>query len=83
VMYPGNKAAYQIDGAVTCGNHLISIFEVKDEIGSTKAEPYAQAILYYTHSGRDGSEAYSTFNVPCLIVSVFGLILLSSLAVKC
>jgi len=31
-------------------SRLTVIIELKEEIGSTGAEPYAQAILYYAHS---------------------------------
>jgi hypothetical protein len=41
---------FQTDGAIEYGDHLTSIFVVKNEIGGTGAEPYTQAILYYHHS---------------------------------
>jgi hypothetical protein len=66
---------FQTDGAIECGKRLISIIEVKGEIGSKGAEPFAQAILYYHHdaSQMSGKPEYLLFNFPCLIVTVFGL----------
>jgi hypothetical protein len=69
------------DGAIDHGGHLISIFEVKNEISGTTAKPYAQAIVYYHHSVSGKSIEHLNFNFPCLIVTVFGLTFLSSLFV--
>jgi hypothetical protein len=80
--HPQGRGVLRPDLAIECGKELISIIEVKLEIGNTGAEPYAQTVLYYTHFGRETAAQLSTFNFPCLIVTVFGLILLSSLAVK-
>jgi hypothetical protein len=82
ITHPGQSKTYRTDAAIDSGNGLVSIIEIKGEIGSTGADPYAQAILYYTNFGRATAENHLTFNSPCLIVTVFGLILLSSLAVK-
>ncbi|KXN89199.1 hypothetical protein AN958_05902 [Leucoagaricus sp. SymC.cos] len=60
------------DGAIESNHHLTVIIDVKEEIGSKGAEPYAQAILYYAHSDWEKSEEYLTFNFPCLIITVFG-----------
>ena len=40
---------FQTNGAIDYGGNLTSIFELKNEISSTGAEPYAQAIVYYHH----------------------------------
>jgi len=72
---------FRTDGAIESNSRLTVIIELKEEIGSTGAEPYAQAILYYAHSDWKKSEEYPTFNFPCLIITVFGQNLLSSLAV--
>jgi len=70
---------FRTDGAIESRNRLISIIEVKGEIGNTGAEPYAQAILYYAHSDWKKSEEHPSFNFPCLIITVFGQTFLSSL----
>ena len=67
------------DGAIDYGGHLISIFEVKNEITSTGAEPYAQVILNYHHSVSEKSTEHPRFNFPCLIVTAFGQTFTSSL----
>ena len=75
---PYGGLPFLTDGAIECGKRLISIFEVKAEIGSKGAEPFAHAVVYYHHSAsRAFHEAgkYTTvpFNFPCLIITVFGL----------
>ena len=72
---------FPTDGAVSINGHLVAIIEVKGEIGSTGAEPYAQVILYYSHSNAVKSQEFSQFNFPSLLITVFGQILLSSLAI--
>jgi hypothetical protein len=79
---PQSRGVLRPDWAIECGKELISIIDVKSEIGSKGGEPYALTVLYYTHFARETAAKHSTFNFPCLIVTVFGLILLSSLAVK-
>ena len=52
------------------------IIEVKSEVGSEGAEPYCQAILYYTRAYTDevvkALEENVQFNFPCLIITLFG-----------
>ncbi|KAG5634893.1 hypothetical protein H0H81_000410, partial [Sphagnurus paluster] len=71
--------SFPTDGAVESKNSLIMIIEGELEIGSTGAEPYAQAILYYAHSAGKKSEEHVNFNFPCLIITVFGQTLPPSL----
>ena len=72
---------FPTDGAVAVNGHLVAIIEVKGEIGSKGAEPYAQVILYYSHSNAAKSQEFSRFNFPSLLITVFGQTLLSSLAI--
>jgi hypothetical protein len=65
---------FRTDGAV-------AIIEVKEEIGSKGAEPYAQVVLYYSHSTASKSQEFPKFNFPSLLITVFGQTLLSSLAI--
>jgi len=71
---------FPTDGAVAINGHLVAIIEVKAEIGSKGAEPYAQVILYYSHSNAAKSQEFSQFNFPSLLITAFGQTLLSSLA---
>ena len=68
---------FPTDGAVEINGHLVAIVEVKDEIGSKGAEPYAQVVIYYTHSTSARAEDFSKFNFPALLITVFGQTLLS------
>lgn len=67
------------DGAIEFKSHIVALFEVKAEIGSKGAEPFTQAILYYTCHGLGftSESQFVNFNFPCLIVTVYGLIILS------
>jgi hypothetical protein len=80
---PPVKLKFQTDAAIQFGrDYLLSIFEVKAEIGSTGAEPHAQAVLYYAHqNSKKAAEnpTFKPFNFPCLIVTIFGLTSCSSL----
>ncbi len=72
---------FPTDGAVSINGHLVAITEViKGEVGSKGAEPYAQVILYYSHSNAAKSQEFSQFNFPSLLITAFGQTLLSSLA---
>ena len=62
-------------------NNLTAIVEVKEEIGREGAEPYAQVILYYTHSTLEKAQHFPNFNFPALLITVFGETLLSFLAI--
>ena len=59
------------DGAVVINGDPIAILEVKGEIGSAGAEPYAQVVLYYTHSTLRKA-GFSKFNFPALLITHFG-----------
>jgi hypothetical protein len=72
---------FRTDGAVAINGHLVAIIEVKEEIGSRGAEPYAQVVLYYSHSTAAKSQEFPKFNFPSLLITVFGQTLLSSLAI--
>jgi hypothetical protein len=72
---------YPTDGAVLYKGHVVAFFEVKGEIGSKGAEPYAQVVVYYTHWTRAPRSSNSEhFNFPCFLITVFGNIILSFLA---
>ena len=70
---------FHTDGSIAIDGHLIAIFELKKEIGSEGAEPYAQVILYYAHSttAKAKAETREFFNFPSFLITVFGQSLLS------
>ena len=70
---------FRTDGAVEIFSNLVAIVKVKDEIGSKGAEPYAQVVLYYTHSTLQKAQFFPTFNFPAFLITVFGQTLLSLL----
>jgi hypothetical protein len=72
---------FRTDGAVASNGHLVVILNVKEEIGSKGAEPYAQNVLFYSHSTAAKSQEFPEFNFPTLLITVFGHMLLSSLAI--
>ena len=72
---------FPTDGAVEIDGNLAAIVEVKGEIGSKGAEPYAQVILYYSHSNAAKSQQFPQFNFPSLLITVFGQTLLSPLSI--
>ena len=41
---------FHTNGAVMHKGHSFGFLEVKGEVGSKGAKPYAQVVLYYTHS---------------------------------
>ena len=63
---------FRTDGAVEIVNNLVAIVEVKEEISSKGAEPYAQVVLHYTHSTLEKAPLFPNFNFPALLITVFG-----------
>ena len=63
---------YSTDGDLSSGKFKTLIFEFKNEIGSTAAEPFFQAILYYCEATRDFAVKYHNSTLPCIIVLIFG-----------
>ena len=72
---------FRTDGTVAINGHLVVIIEVKEEIGSKGAEPYAQVVLYYSHPTAMKSQEFPKFSFPSLLITVFSQTLLSSLAI--
>ena len=63
---------FHTDGAVLHKGHGFAFLEVKGEVGSKGAEPYAQVVLYYTHSTKGKSQKFLNFNFPSFLITVFG-----------
>ncbi|KAF9235048.1 hypothetical protein BU15DRAFT_51885 [Melanogaster broomeanus] len=61
---------YVTDGEMSVNDYRYAIAEFKNEVGSTGAEPYCQANLYYL----DATREYATMTGcwPCIIVLLFG-----------
>jgi len=63
---------YTTDGDMQLHLYRYLIAEIKNEIGSKAAEPYAQAILYHYHSTKNKALENPMFNFPCFVLTVFG-----------
>src|SRR5262249_35957004 len=63
---------YSTDGDIQHRDYRYVIAEMKNEIGSGGAEPYAQASLYYLESTRQQALAHPTSVLPALLVLIFG-----------
>ena len=60
------------DGHLSSGKFKILIFEFKNEVGATGAEPFFQAILYYLAATRTFAGQYRNSVLPCIVVIIFG-----------
>ena len=67
---------YTTDGDLSVGFLRYLIAEMKNEIGSSGAEPYLQGILYHFESTRNQALKYLHSVLPCMIVSFFGTLAL-------
>jgi hypothetical protein len=65
------KTNFRTDGDMQLDNSRYVIIEVKNEIGTQGAEPYAQGTLCYFHSAQEFSVS-NKFNFPCIVITVFG-----------
>ena len=64
---------YTTDGSSFLAGHLLSVLvELKNEIGSTKSEPYLQAVLYFLEATRKYVSQYLHSGLPCIILLIFG-----------
>ncbi|CAA7265766.1 unnamed protein product [Cyclocybe aegerita] len=73
VFMKGSKIEdFSTDGDLSIGLLRYLIAEIKNEIGSTHAEPYLQGILYYLESTRDQAVRYCTSVLPCIVIALFG-----------
>jgi len=60
-------------GDIQVDGHRFIIAQFTNEVGrGSGAEPYAQAVMNYTHSTWLKAEQFPSFNFPCLIITVFG-----------
>ena len=64
---------YKTHGDLSVNDHRYAIAEFKNEVTSSGAEPYNQAILYYFESTRDTAETLVNTCLPCMIILLFGL----------
>jgi len=64
---------YETDGDMSLDGIRYVLTEMKNEVCSSGAEPYAQAALYYQEAMREHAEKLAHSVLPCLIVLVFGL----------
>ena len=64
---------YETDRDISLNGLRYALTEIKNEICSSGAEPYAQAALYYQEAMREHAEKLAHSVLPCLIVLVFSL----------
>jgi hypothetical protein len=69
---PTSIGKFVTDGDLSSGKFRILIFEFKNEIGATGAEPFFQAILYYLEATRKFAGQHLNSVLPCIIVLIFG-----------
>jgi len=63
---------YSTDGDIQYKGLRYAIAEVKNEIGSTNAEPHFQAISYYIHATKSFAKNKAEFRFPCILIGLFG-----------
>jgi hypothetical protein len=63
---------FETDGDISHEGHRYVIAEIKNDFGSSGADPLAQAILYYLESTRERAPAMRGSVLPCLIVIMIG-----------
>ncbi|KAJ3499972.1 hypothetical protein NLJ89_g9993 [Agrocybe chaxingu] len=63
---------FTTDGDLSIGKFRFLIAEFKNEIGSTAAEPFFQAILYFLEATRKLATQHLNSVLPCMIVLIFG-----------
>ncbi|PPQ70836.1 hypothetical protein CVT26_014041 [Gymnopilus dilepis] len=66
------NAKYTTDGGLTSGGFVYMVAELKNEVGSSAAELFFQAILYFLEATREFAQKHANFHFPCIIVLVFG-----------
>ena len=69
---PTSIGEYRTDGDLSSGKFRYLIFEFKNEIGATGAEPFFQGILYYLEGTRKFASQHRNSVLPCIIVLIFG-----------
>lgn len=66
---------YTTDGDLFRAGHRPSIWEIKNDLGWSGAEPFCQGILYFYHSTKNDALAKPTFSFPCILGVLFGELL--------
>ncbi|KAG1720973.1 uncharacterized protein EDB91DRAFT_1064611 [Suillus paluster] len=68
--------AYETDGDMSIDvnnrRHPYVIVEFKNEAAKSNSEPYLQALMYYLQSTRTYAPSLSGSTLPCLLVVIFG-----------
>ncbi|KAI6143203.1 hypothetical protein BKA82DRAFT_4183763, partial [Pisolithus tinctorius] len=63
---------YMTDGDMREGDYRYAIADIKNEVGSTQADPYNRATLYYMEFSRQYAETMAWSPLPCFIILLFG-----------
>ncbi|KAG5653093.1 hypothetical protein H0H81_002318 [Sphagnurus paluster] len=69
---------FKTDGDAVVGLHRFAIAVFNNEVTSSGADPYLQAIIYYLESTRNCAEATPHSVLPCLLMLVFELPFITS-----
>jgi hypothetical protein len=67
-----NGTKYATDGDVQYKGFRYAIAEIKNEIGSSSADPHMQVLLYYIHSTISFATEKPAFRFPCIAITLFG-----------
>ena len=73
LMKPTGIDRFITNGDLSVGKYRFLIAKIKNEVGSSGAEPYFQAILYFLEATRELATQHLNSVLPCIIVLVFGL----------
>ena len=73
LMKPTGINRFITNGDLSVGKYQFLIAKIKNEVGSSGAEPYFQAILYFLEAMRELATQHLNSVLPCIIVLVFGL----------
>ncbi|KIN98312.1 hypothetical protein M404DRAFT_31482 [Pisolithus tinctorius Marx 270] len=63
---------YMTDGDMREGDYRYAIADIKNGVGSTQADPYNRATLYYMEFSRQYAETMAWSPLPCFIILLFG-----------
>ncbi|KIO01674.1 hypothetical protein M404DRAFT_722430 [Pisolithus tinctorius Marx 270] len=72
---------YMTGGDMREGEYRYAIAEIKNEVGSTQADPYNQATFHYVEFSRQYAETMALSPLPCFIILLFGPLIMFAGAV--
>ncbi|KAI6140270.1 hypothetical protein BKA82DRAFT_29217 [Pisolithus tinctorius] len=66
------RHGYTTDGDMREGEYRYAIAEIKNEMGSTRADPYNLASFYYLEFSREYAGEMTSSSLPCLVILLVG-----------